>query len=377
MSKIFGKFFGVLAVIVGLMMLLASCTSVFGKNAVSTETTVDERRVLAEGVADSVMTALKEADFAELSTLSKAKFSSINFLDLDWSRSKDLYKAIFGSMTWEFGEGEFVSDSVFSIDVEMTYKDPLAAGEAVIGDDDKRLNVAGILVLGFIEMDDAVYEKALSESADVLSEYLITELQKNPKEITTKGTIELAYNTEQNRWVLTELPEIFTVCGNCTQNVDPFVRLPEEEIESSYVEASSRLLSEEKITPFVYDILYLTYGEQVEESVESLKKDLLANEWFDFETMELAKNYIAGSTKLVYFFAFNEEHIGVVFEYEFYKDGQSDSLVSGKKIFTDRQELNAILINTNIPEGLTKGTYYVKIRLADGTIFIEDEINVK
>lgn len=57
MSKISGNFCRTLAVIIVLMMLLVSCTPKVGENADSTETT-DERRVFAEGVAESVMTAL-------------------------------------------------------------------------------------------------------------------------------------------------------------------------------------------------------------------------------------------------------------------------------------------------------------------------------
>lgn len=270
-----------------------------------------------------------------------------------------------------------VSDSTFSIDVEMTYKDPLAAGEAMIANEDQRLDVAGILVLGLIAPDETDYEKAISKSAEVMVEYLVAELEQNPREVTSTGVIELVYNTEHNTWILTQFPEVFTVCRRCTANIDPFSRLSEEEIKRNFLAVASRWLSEEIMPPNIYEIIYLLYGEQVEESVDSLQKDIIANEWFDFETMDVAKNYKAGSKKLVYFITFNEEHVGVVFEYEFFMDDPTESIISGKKIFTDRQELNSILINTNITEELTKGTYYVKILLADGSILLEDEIQVK
>ena len=377
MNRLSGRFFRVFAGIVGLMMVLASCTPGTGGKAGSTATTTEDQLALANQVSEETMTALKAADFDSISTLSEGKFSSTDFLDAEWSKSKEIYQALFGSMTWKFGEARFVSDTSFSIDVELTYRDRIAAGETVVNNEDQRLNIAGILVLGFIDPDEAVYIKAISDSADVMSGYLVAELEKNPQKVTSAGTIELTRNAGNNTWILTQFPENFTICRNCTANIDPFLRLTEEERNRSFVAASSRLLSEEKITSFSYEIIYRSYGEQVEEPVESLKEDLLANEWFDPAMKGVAKTYEVSSTQLVYFFAFNEEHTGVVFEFEFYREDQTDSLVSGETIFTDRQEQNAIILSTKISEGLTKGTYGVRVRLADGAILLEDEIKVQ
>lgn len=161
------------------------------------------------------MTALKEADFDSLSTLSGGLLSSDNFIDAEWKGSEEIFSAIFDSMTWKFGEVMFYSDTAYTVKVEITHKDLNAAGNAIMDNQEKRIEVFSELVKDF-----AGIEKDM-DYTELPTEYLVDELENDPQDIVSTGAIELVYDKEEKVWTVDVVPDIFEVCLDYDITVDP------------------------------------------------------------------------------------------------------------------------------------------------------------
>lgn len=278
-------------------------------------------------------------------------------------------------MEWELSEVTFASDNSVSFEVEMTHLDYRAAAEAVIDDEEQRWDLTRILVLFFA---DAITEdEMLVQTSDLASEYLLDELEKNPKEVTLTSTIQLVYSEKEETWTVEKVPEVFKACTDCFMNVDPMMYLSDEDIRSNMLEVGFDMVTEGEIDYYSYAFLYSAYGEKVQESVDSLLNDLDTSGWFDDATQDFADSYKVGTQTIVFFFALLQMHPGVEFTCEFYKDDPTNIFETETAIMTDMPEEALIIFDADIPEGLTQGTYGITIRLTDGSVFLEDAIEVK
>jgi hypothetical protein len=278
---------------------------------------------------------------------------------------------MFDSMTWEFGEVMFYSDTAYTVKVEITHKDLNAAGNAIMDNPEKRLEVFSALVMDYadIEMD--------MDYTELPTEYLVDELENDPQDIVSTGAIELVYDEEEKVWTVDTLPDIFEVCLDYDITVDPTLLLESGEWLSDMLEASHNLAVEGKIDLDTYKFMYSSVGEKVLEPVESLQADLSASGWFDVVTEDFAVEYKEGTTQIVYYFSFLKEHPGVGFVCEFYQDDPNNIVYTKEFILTDMPEDLMIIFEAEVQEGLAKGIYGAKVSLADGSVFLQEEIEVK
>lgn len=361
MRSISSKRVRVLAMMIGLAMLLSSCAAGAEK----------KKKAKANAVAESVMEALKGADFDSVSTLSGGLLSSENFIDPDWMGSEAVFSEMFGSMTWKFGEVMYYSDTAYTVKVEITHKDLDAAGNAIMDDPEKRLEVFGALVLDYAEKEGG------PGYTELPTEYLLDELENNSQDIVSTGAIELVYDEEEKIWTLDTVPDIFAKCLNYDVTVDPTVLVESGEYLSGMLEASYKLTIEGKIDLDTYRFMYFSCGEKVLEPVESIQADIMGSGWFDMSTQDYSAQYKEGTTSIVYYFALQKLHPGVEFVCETYKDDPTNIIKTETTIMTDMPEDQLAVFTTDVPEGLVKGIYGVTISSSDGSIVLQQEVEVK
>lgn len=186
--------------------------------------------------------------------------------------------------------------------VDITHKDLAAAGQAIVDDKEKRVEVFSALVLDYADIEKGI------DYTEIPTEYLLDELNNFSKDTVSTGAIELVYDKKEKVWTLDTVPDIFEVCLDYDITVDPTLLLESEEWLDGMMEASYSLATDGNIDLETYRFMYSSVGEKVLETVESLQADEGASGWFDVVAGDFALEYAEGTSQIVYYFSFLKEN---------------------------------------------------------------------
>lgn len=361
------------SVVVGLAILLSACKP--ASSAVTTETTIEPWRVCAAEGAKAVLSALKTPSFETINSLSEGEYTIRHFTETTCANSLKLFTKTFGALEWSVGEATIDADSLISVDVELTYADYRSAVDVVFSDPEKMAEIHRPIVLHSINLMER--QESEDEYLTRYSDYIMAEMDKNPKTVTTKGTLVLRYNGTGNTWTLVSVPDVFRNFEWFYGQVDPMSSQAsaDSKLADKYMIAATELLFEEKEIEYGdYYWLYDTFCDRAVMKIEEVTDRLSSYGWVDFESQEDVSYYKAGTPQFAFYVDFFVPLPGLMLFYKISKVGQKDPLMEDKVVMTGQTGTYL----TYWPEGgLKKGNYEIIVRIVDGSVLVEDTISVK
>ncbi len=373
MKRILSEAIHGLSLIVGFTILLSSCGTKVPEE--TTAPTIEPWRVCATEGAEAVLSALKTPNFDTISALSGRAYKIQHFTEPSCDNSLKLFTRTFDAMEWTVGEVTIDADSLISVEVELTYADYKAAVNAVAFDEEKMTEVFRPKVLNAID-DDQPYDTSKYVSRYI--DFVLLEMDKNPKTMTTRETLVIRFNATDNSWRLIAVPDMFRDFESFLYNVDPLNIEETEELDilnNQYWIAATELLYEEGEIGFSeYYSAYWRGCMRRVMKIEEARDRLSRYVWFDFDSETDVTYYKAGDPELVLLIIFYVPQPGLMLYYEFFKVGQKTPLAEGEEIMLGQ---SAQYISYLPEGGLKKGNYKVIVRIEDGSILVEDTITVK
>ncbi len=361
------------SVVVGLAILLSSCTP--GAPAETTAPTLEPWRVCAAEGAEAVLSALKIPSFETINFLSEGEYTIRHFTEPSCDNSLKLFTRTFGELEWSIGEATIDADSLISVEVELTYADYKSAVDTVFSDPEKMTEIHRPIVLHSVNLMEL--PEADDEYLTRYSDYIMAEMDKNPKTVTSTGTVVLKYNADLNTWTLASVPKLFRTFEWFYGQVDPMFNDSfenSEEFEFYMIAAAEKLYEEDQIDYESYYWVYDTFCERAVIDIEEVKDRMSGFGWADYETQQEVTHYKAGTPEFAFVIDFFVPLPGLMLFYEYYKVGKKDTLYEWSVIMTGRTGTYL----TYWPEGgLKKGEYRIIVRVVDGSVLVEDTITVK
>jgi len=363
-------------VVLGLAILLPACKPDASPVEETTETTIEPWRVCAAEGAEAVLSALKSSDFDEISLLSGKAYKMDHFIDPETENTSKLFTATFSALEWTVGEATIDEKSLISIELDLTYPDYKAAVNTVVYNEEKMTEVFRPSVLNVID-DDQPYD--LSPYVNRYIDFVLLEMDENPKTVTTEETLVIRFNATDNTWRLITVPEMFRDFESFEYNVDPIhVEETSEEFEDLankyWIAATELLYEEEEIDFFEYRSAYWRGCDRREMTIEEAKDRLKNTGWYDFVNSNGVTYYKEGDPELVFYINFHVPQPGLMLYYEFFEVGQETPLMEGQEIMMG---LPAQYVSYFSEDGLKKGNYKVIVRIEDGSVLVEDTITVR
>jgi len=359
--------------IIVLATILSACEP--AAPAETTAPTLEPWRVCAAEGADAVLSALKTPSFETINFLSEGEYTIRHFTETTCPNSLKLFTKTFGALEWSVGEATIDADSLISIEVELTYADYESAVDVVFSDPEKMAEIHRPIVLHSINLMER--QESEDEYLTRYSDYIMAEMDKNPKTVTTKGTLVLRYNETGSTWALVSVPDIFRTFEWFYGQVDPMSgqTSTDSTLSDAYMIAATELLFEEKEIEYGdYYWLYDTFCSRAVMKIEEVKDRLSSSGWADFESQEDVSYYKTGTPQFAFYVDFFIPLPGLMLFYKYYKVGQKAPLMEDKVVMTG---LTGTYL-TYWPEGgLKKGEYKIIVTTVDGSVIVEDTIKVK
>ncbi|MBN1775364.1 MAG: hypothetical protein JW817_02745 [Clostridiales bacterium] len=341
----------------------------------------EDFEAMAQETAEQLMVALKDGDFSAVEQMTDGYYTDLDFFQEDWVKAGDVYDSLFGDMSWEIGEVTAYSDTEYYVDIDLTYKlytDPV---EAFYSDTNKMVDIVKPVILGMIiDPDDiAPYENYMDSIA-------IAVISGNAAAQSTTETIsvDLLYDETTKVWTVTYIPYVFLSCADFGNNFDPLYNYTynDDDVISDQIlnSAADALLAEGSITQEQYDSLVGdemipgetgTLGEYTKESVEAA---IDQQGWFDYETSAFVTSYGPNTADIGYLIFFTQAMPGLSITCEFFVGDDTVSVYTEQ--YTMEEDFDyydtGITANTVFPAD----TYRVVLTLADGTVLVDQSVQV-
>jgi hypothetical protein len=197
-------------------------------------------------------------------------------------------------------------------------------------------------------------------------------------------SIDLSYDETTQEWNVTYIPSSFLPCSDFEYNFDPIYNYTYNDDDSISDQilnsAADALLAEGSITQEQYNSLVgdatttvetSTAGAYTKESVEAV---IDQQGWYDYTANTFTTSYGPNTTDIGYYITFTQYVPGLTITCNFYMGDGTSSLYS--ESFTMEEDFNYYDTGITAATVFPAGTYRVVLTLADGSVLVDQTVQV-